>query len=147
MPAGHDGEVNDDRFVWLLELCEGHGLTTKWVDLGPTLRARYRPRYRRIDLNHRLSLRQLVPALAHEFAHHHYRDTCSTTASERRAWEFAAEMLISAEQYSRAEQIVGSNVHAIAHELDCTPVIVEARRRMWRDQSARLPQSIESWGA
>ncbi|SDC44758.1 hypothetical protein SAMN05421872_102309 [Nocardioides lianchengensis] len=104
----------------------------EWADLGPKRHGQYKRRLRLIELNQNLNLRQLVPALAHEFAHFVYDDGCSTPTAERRAWEYAARMLITAEQYARAEQIVGSHPHAIAAELDLTAVVVKAWCRQHR---------------
>ncbi|KAB2806946.1 hypothetical protein F9L07_28350 [Pimelobacter simplex] len=128
--------ANEQRFARLLDLCSEYCVGVKYVDLGPTRHGQYRRRYRRIDLNRNLSVRQLVPGLGHELGHHVYDDNCSTTFAERRAWEYAAQLLISPEEYAAAERIVGHRVHSIALELDLTPVIVEAWRRSWRARPA-----------
>lgn len=141
----HDSAVNEKRFAALLDLCAEHGLKVEYVDLGERRHGQYRRRWRRIDLNVNLSLRQLVPGLAHEFAHYVFDDGCSTTFGERRAWEYAAQMLISPEEYAAAERVVGPSVHAIAIELDLTAVTVEAWRRWWR--TARLTQEHGARGA
>lgn len=145
-PGGHDSAVNEQRFADLLDLCAEHSLAVEYVDLGPVRHGQYLRRHRRIDLNVNLTLRQLVPGLAHEYAHYVYDDGCSTTAAERRAWEYAAQLLISPDQYAAAERLVGASVNAIAIELDLTPIIVDAWRRWWRAQ--RPGDGLESaWGA
>lgn len=141
-PAGHGSSVNEDRFAALMDCCDEHGLRVRWADLGPTRYGQYRSSLRLIELNQHCNLRQLVPALAHEFAHFIYDDECSTPANERRAWEHAARMLISAEEYARAECIVGSHPNAIASELDLTPVLVDA----WRRQH-RAAREADGWSA
>ncbi|TQK68271.1 hypothetical protein FBY23_0017 [Nocardioides sp. SLBN-35] len=145
-PAGHDSAVNEQRFAWLLDLCADDGLTVEYVDLGPRRHGQYLRRHRRIELNRNLNLRQLVPGLGHEYAHHVYNDGCSTTFAERRAWEYAAQLLIAPEEYAAAERIVGHSVQAIALELDLTPVLVEAWRRWWRTASL-ANQPDDAWGA
>ncbi len=145
-PGGHDSAVNEQRFAGLLDLCADHGLTVEYVDLGPRRHGQYLRRHRRIELNWNLNLRQLVPGLGHEFAHHVHNDGCSTTFAERRAWEYAARLLISPEEYAAAERIVGHSVQAIALELDLTPILVEAWRRWWRPQR-QVTVTESAWGA
>lgn len=149
MPGWHVGTVNnEERFAALVDLCWAHGLTIEWVDLGPKRHGQYRRRLHRIDLNWNLNLRQLVPGLGHEFAHYVYDDGCSTTFAERRAWEYAARMLITPGEYERAERIVGPSVNAIAIELDLTPITVEAWRRWWRTtRPAPGVATVGEWGA
>lgn len=145
-PSGHDSAVNEQRFADLLDLCAEHGLAVEYVDLGPKRHGQYLRRHHRIDLNRNLNLRQLVPGLGHEFAHYVFNDGCSTTFGERRAWEYAAQMLITPAEYAAAERVVGPSVHSIAIELDLTAVLVEAWRRWWR--TARLDGEPEdAWGA
>lgn len=124
--------MNEERFAALVDLCYANDVRVEWVDLGPKRHGQYKRQRRLIELNRNLTLRQLVPGLAHEFAHFVYDDGCSTAASERRAWEYAARMLLSAEEYANAERIVGPHPNAIAAELDLTSVIVDAWRRQHR---------------
>jgi Zn-dependent peptidase ImmA (M78 family) len=124
--------VNEERFAALVDLCAAQGVRILWVDLGPHRHGQYRRQHRLIELNPRLVLRQLVPVLAHEYAHVVHDDACSTPATERRAWEYAARLLITPADYARAERIVGPHPNAIAAELDLTPVIVRAWRRQHR---------------
>ena len=131
MPGGHDSAVNEDRFAELIDLCASHGVRVEWADLGPHRHGQYQRQRRLIELNQNLVLRQLVPALAHEYAHFVYDDGCSTAARERRAWEYAARMLITPADYARAERLVGPHPNAIASELDLTGVLVQA----WRPPS------------
>lgn len=145
-PVEHDSVVNEQRFADLLDLCAEHEIAIKYVDLGPVRHGQYLRRHRRIDLNVNLTLRQLVPGLGHEFAHFVFNDGCSTATAERRAWEYAAQLIITPTEYAAAERVVGHRVNAIAIELDLTPILVEAWRRWWRTQ--RPAVEIESaWGA
>jgi hypothetical protein len=137
-PGGHDSIVNERRFADLVDLCEEQGLAIEWADLGPIRHGQYKRGRQLIELNRNLNLRQLVPGLAHEYAHFVYDDGCSTTVAERRAWEYAAQMLITPAAYAEAERICGASVNAIAAELDLTPVVVEAFRRWWRDSGKWL---------
>ena len=132
MPGGHDPVVNEQRLAELIELCTAQGVRVEWADLGAHRHGQYQRRLRLIELNSRLVLRQLVPVLAHEYAHFVHDDGCSSAAHERRAWEHAARMLITPADYARAERLVGSHPNAIAAELDLTSVVVRAWRRQHR---------------
>lgn len=136
-PAGYDSPVNEERFAALVNLCDEHGVRVEWANLGPYRHGQYKRQRRLIELNQNLCLRQLVPGLAHEFAHFVHDDGCSTTTAERRAWEYAARMLITPAEYARAERIVGHHPNAIAAELDLTGVVVEAWRRQHRVERLR----------
>ncbi|WP_418061774.1 hypothetical protein [Pimelobacter simplex] len=158
-PGGHETEVtstrssplvphatNEQRFAYLLDLCAEHRVRIQYEDLGPIRHGQYLRRYRRIDLNINLVLRQLVPGLGHEFGHFVFDDSCSTAPAERRAWEYSAQLIIRPEEYAAAERVVGHNVNAIALELDTTPILVESWRRWWRTQ--RPGDGVENaWGA
>ncbi|WP_232676734.1 ImmA/IrrE family metallo-endopeptidase [Nocardioides sp. R-C-SC26] len=133
MPGGHDDPVNEQRFAELIDLCAEHHIAVEWADLGPIRHGQYLRRRRLIELNRNLTLRQLVAGLAHEFAHYAHDDGCSTARAERRAWEYAARLLITPDEYAAAEAAVGPSVNAIAVELDLTGVLVEAWRRWWRN--------------
>lgn len=124
--------MNEERFARLADLCAAQGVRIAWVDLSPQRHGQYKRRDRLIELNRTLVLRQLVPVLAHEYAHFVHDDACSTIAAERRAWEYAARMLITPADYARAERVVGPHPNAIAAELDLTAVIVRAWRRQHR---------------
>ena len=128
IPELPNGLANVTWVSSAFDLCDEQDVAIRWVEMGPIRHGRYRPRYRRIDLNPRLGLRQLVPGLAHEYAHHLHGDNCSATPAEQRAWETAADLVITREEYARAESIVGSHPHAIALELDLTGVLVCALR-------------------
>lgn len=116
-----------------LELLYAHaadlGLTVDWADLGHFRRGEYRDDERRILLNERLTHAQAVSTLAHELGHAYYGDRTSTPALERRAWAYAARLMITPLAYARAESIVGEHPNALAAELGVSQRLVKA----WRD--------------
>lgn len=86
-----------------------------------------------------ISLRQGLPwatrrvTLAHELAHHILGHTPTGDAwmsarQERHADELAAELLISVEDYVRAESLVGCHAGALAQELGVTRHLIH----VWR---------------
>lgn len=63
--------------------------------------------------------------LAHELAHaFHGDEQYDNPRLERRANHWAAQLLISEDEYRAAENIHGPHVGAIAHELGVTPDVV-----------------------
>lgn len=111
--------------------CADLGIQVEWASLGDNRRGEYRRHGDRIVLNLRLTARQAVSTLAHELGHHRFGDRCSTGANERRAWEYAAALLITPEEYEEAEEVVGHQVSALALELGVTPRLIEAWRDWW----------------
>ncbi len=76
--------------------------------------------------------------LAHELAHHIAGDTPSpdpwvTARQERRAWELAAQWLISPVEYLAAERLHAGSISGIAHELGVTTHLIT----MWQDHYLR----------
>lgn len=72
--------------------------------------------------------------LAHELAHAYFRDEIyDDPRIERRADQWAAQMLITPSEYAAAEEEVGSSVGALAYALEVTPAVIET----WRDCYAR----------
>lgn len=72
--------------------------------------------------------------LAHELAHAYFRDEISEPRIERRADQWAAQLLISPVEYAAAEVAVGPSVGALAYELEVTPAVVETWRDCYRSQ-------------
>lgn len=67
---------------------------------------------------------------AHELAHAFYRDEIhGDPRTELRANQWAAQLLISKDEYRAAEEIHGPHIGAIAYELGVTPEVVTT----WRD--------------
>lgn len=114
--------------------CSDVGVAVEWEDLGRKVRGHCRALENKVVLNSRLTFVQAACTGIHEFAHWSFGDLRSTPAVERRAWEYGASLLVEAEEYARAERLVGSDVRAIALELDVTTKLVEAWRRWWLRQ-------------
>lgn len=69
--------------------------------------------------------------LAHELGHAVYGDDeHNNLRMERRADQWAAEILISECEYAAAEAIHGPNIGAIAYELGVTPELIEVWQHM-----------------
>lgn len=76
-------------------------------------------------------------ALCHELGHAFLGHDMSTldpvirARQERQADEYAAERLITAESYARAETLHGAYLPSIANELNVTLAIAETWRELW----------------
>lgn len=127
-----------DRLDLLFQHCADLGVEVEWADLGPVRQGEYRRRGDYIRLNWRLTRNQATACLAHELGHQRFGDTCSTSATERRAWEYGAAMLITPGEYAAAESIVGHHVAALAVDLGVTPKLIEAWRRWWETRGRQL---------
>ncbi len=106
------------------------GVQIEWVDLGATRRGEYLDDLQLIRLSSRLVGRDVASVLAHELGHAWHRDRVTNRLTERRAWEYAAVLLVTTEEYATAERIVGHHRAALAIELDVTPEVVAAWRRV-----------------
>lgn len=92
------------------------------------------PQHKLILLRPGLSQADLLHTLAHELGHaihnhigeHHPRQ-------ERKADEFAAQILISKDDYIRAEEMAGGHIPWVAHELGVTVDLV----KIWRSLMER----------
>lgn len=102
------------------------GVDVTWADLGDIRYGEYRDDISQITLCTSLTRAQAVSTLAHELGHAHHGDRCSTPGVEQRAWEYGARLVITVEEYSRAEVIAGPHPSAIAAELGVTRRLVEA---------------------
>ena len=120
-----------DRLDELFQHCADLGVGVEWRDLGETRRGEYWRHADTIVISPRLTRRQVVACLAHELGHRQLGHTCSTPANERRAWEFAAALLVTPAEYAAAEARVGGNTSGLAIELSVTPPVIEAWRRWW----------------
>ena len=101
------------RIVWARDLPE-RGRTYPHLDV--------------IVIRHGMTERRTVSTLAHELAHHYYGDTLTTPALERRAWRWAARLLIPDDDYARAEMLDPSP-GAIAQHLGVTVDVVRAYQK------------------
>ena len=98
------------RVIWALDLPE---------------RGRCYPHLDLIVIRHGMTERRTVSTLAHELAHYWYGDTYCTPAVSRRAWRWAARLLVPCDAYAEAEQ----HHHApgaLAQHLGVTTEIVHA---------------------
>lgn len=120
-----------DRLDQLFQHCADLGIDIEWRDLGETRRGEFRRHANTIVLNPRQTNRQVVACLAHELGHERFGHGCSSPANERRAWEYAAELVITPGEYAAAESRVGPDVAGLALELAVTPRLVEEWRRWW----------------
>lgn len=127
----------------MFQHCADLGIDVTWADLGPTRHGEYRVAADVITLSLRLTRRQTIACLAHELGHREFGDACSTPVKERRAWEYAAALLITPTEYRSAERMVGHHLGDLAAELEVTTKVVEAWRRWWRKQGRRLPLDDE----
>lgn len=106
--------------------------------MGPIRQGEYHRRGDFIRLNWRLTRAQATACLAHELGHQRFGDTCSTSAKERRAWEYGAAFLIAPGEYAAAEGLVGCHTSALAIELGVTPRLIDAWRRWWETKGKAL---------
>lgn len=105
------------------------GLEVGWDDLGEKRRGQYHADQGLVVLNRRLARAQATATLAHELGHHMFGDRCSSPAVERRAWEYGASLVITADEYAEAEDLVGGHPGALATELGVTRRLILAWRR------------------
>lgn len=127
-----------DRLDHLFQHCADLGINVEWDDLGEYRRGEYRRAGHVVRLNLRLTHAQAVATLAHEIGHAKFGDTCSSPKNERRAWEYAAAMVINPAEYREAEEQVGHHVSALALELGVTPKLIQAWRRWWETKGRRM---------
>lgn len=122
----------------MFQHCADLGIDVEWEDLGSKRRGHYRWRDDAIVLNRRLTTAQATAVLGHELGHQRFGDKCSTPAVERRAWEYAAAMLVTPAEYRDAEELVGCHLASLAIELGVTPKLIEAWRRWWETKGRLL---------
>lgn len=109
----------------LVDRAEEAGVSVVWTTA--VRRADYRAGVIRVNL--RMHESAQVVALAHELGHAHYGHVGDSDLHERQANAYAARLLISADEYARAERITGPHAGAIARELGVTTALVEAWRK------------------
>lgn len=103
---------------------EDMGARVVWARDLPE-RGRYYPGVDVIALRHGMTERRTVSTLAHELAHLHYGDGWCTGPVGRRAWRWAAQLLIRADDYAAAEQEHPAP-GAIAQQLGVTVDVIKA---------------------
>lgn len=100
---------------------EDMGATVHWA-LDLPERGRYYPNGV-VVIRHGMTERRTVSTLAHELAHHYYGDPLCTPAVNRRAWRWAARLLIPDDEYAHAEQH-HNTVGGIADHLGVTADVI-----------------------
>jgi len=124
--------VTDDD---LLEALTTLGVSVEVTDLPSDRDGEYEHDARVVRLRPRMARRLHRSVLAHECAHAVFGDVVlddrrQAERQERRADEWAAQHLITLEDYGWAETLHSGHVEAMAVELDVTVTIVEAYRRV-----------------
>jgi len=103
---------------------EDMGAAVHWaLDLPD--RGRYYPGIDVIVIRHGMTERRTVSTLAHELAHHYYGDPLCTPAVNRRAWRWAARLLVGERDYAQAE-LLDPAPGAIALHLGVTVDVIHA---------------------
>lgn len=121
----------DTRLQSLLQQAASLGIRVTRCPLPHGRRGEYRHTSRHIFLSSQLSEVQTVAALQHELIHAERGDDgIQTRRVERKVEEETALRLIRPGEYVIAEGMHGGNVGAIAIELDVTPSVVVAYRRV-----------------
>lgn len=101
---------------------------TPYLDDG--LNGQYLHHRRLILLRHGLDPWTRKSALAHELGHAYYGDNIhGDPRLERRADQFAAQILITPTEYRLAEKLHDGHTGAIAYELGVTPHLIT----VWKD--------------
>lgn len=108
----------------LIVHAEDMGVHVVWARDLPE-RGRYYPGVDVIVLRHGMTERRTVSTLAHELAHHYYSDALCTPPVGRRAWRWAARLLIPDKDYAEAEA-EHQSAGAIAQHLGVTVDVVYA---------------------
>lgn len=119
----------------LLELVDRFNVELIYADLPPDRDGECDSPSRRVYIQNGLTRRLHRHTLAHELAHVYFGDVptmCGpvNAKQERRADEWAAMLLIDADDYARAELVRGAHVSSMAHELGVVTRTVEAYQRL-----------------
>ena len=122
----------------LIHHAHTHGITIIWA-LDLPERGRWIDGARVIALRHGMTERRTVSTLAHELAHAHHGDVCSTPSAEARAWQWAARLLIDDDAYAHAEALHPS-AGAIAVELGVTTDVITAYQHTLRTSPCHAAQ-------
>lgn len=130
--------TDDDLLAVLTTL----GVSVVVTDLPPDRDGEYEHDARTVRLRPRMARRLHRSVLAHECAHAVYGDVVlddrrQAERQERRADEWAAQHLITLEDYGWAESLHSGHVEAMAVELDVTVTLVQAFQRVLTRRFAR----------
>lgn len=120
----------------LFALAESNGIKVQEVRLR-AFRGFYVDEVQIIVVSSLLNTTQKRTTLAHELGHAHYGDVAVLDEplrewQERRADEWAAELLIDPQQYAEAEALHGPHPGAIAQHLNVTRELAEVWQSLMR---------------
>lgn len=121
-----------DKLDLMHQHCADLQVRVEYAPLGPRRHGSYVPDYELIVLHPKLTRAQEMCAIAHELGHRLFGDRCSSPPGERRAWEYAAALLITPDEYRAAELQVGHHPSALAEELEVTAKAIDGWGRWWR---------------
>lgn len=113
----------------LADYAQTQGLSIHWrtTQVG---NAAYSYEKRSILIDPALTEAETRSLLAHELAHHHYRDNGPQPPHiEARAWRWAARLLLTDADYATAERLHDGSIPAMAEELGVTAEIIHAYRQ------------------
>jgi len=136
-------------FDELVALAESQGLRVTAFDLGGRGGYLYKGGIVVLNVRHGLPAQRVT--LAHEMGHWFHghdwtRDDRHKDRDEREADLYAARLLISIDDYARAERIAGSHLGALAQELQVTRRLVSLRRIGLRAEAATRPDLFDDYG-
>ena len=116
----------------LVDHAHALGIRVWWT--GPPGQGRWSQQHRSIWLDGTLTCRRAKSLLAHELGHAFYGDDGPQPEHlERRAWRYAAWLLLTDRAYAHAERLYGHRAGALADALDVTDDVIHA----YRDLRAR----------
>ena len=122
-PTARSPETTPARTTTDLILhAEDMGARVVWANDLPE-RGRCYPHVGVIVIRYGMTERRTLSTLAHELGHYYYGDTVCTAPVNRRAWQWAARLLISDGEYAKAEQQHAS-VGAIAQHLGVVDSVI-----------------------
>lgn len=117
----------------LHQLANDFGVTLQHHDGGT--KAWYSPKYRLISTRRGLPIWEYKSSLAHELGHalyrdHHINHLHFNQLQERRADEYAAELLIDESEIRDAILWHGNDLNSIAYDLEITPHLLRVYLKM-----------------
>lgn len=120
----------------LFALAESNGIKVQEVRLR-TFQGFYVKEAQIIVVSSLLSHTQKRSTLAHELGHAHYGDVAALDRpmrewQERRADEWAAQLLINRQEYDAAEELHGPHPGTVAHHLNVTRELTEVWQSLMR---------------
>lgn len=109
----------------LVDQAHQHGIRVWWSHL-PDRDAAWSAPHRSIWLRPDLTSRESRSLLAHELGHAYYGDEGpQPVTAERRAWRYAAQLLVDGHDYSDAENCHGAHLGALSEALDVSTEVVQ----------------------